>query len=69
MEVPAGTTVTPEVPDEIAALTIAGSGSQEVAAAAVVTTQVTGSAAGTLIAVVPAVADSTALSETRLLLR
>ena len=69
VEVPAGTTVTPEVPDEIAALTIAGSGSQEVAAAAVVTTQVTGSAAGTLIAVVPAVADSTALSETRLLLR
>ena len=68
-EVPAGSTVTPRVPEGVAALTIAGPPSREVTAAAVVTAKVDGDAAGTLIAVVPAVADSTALAESRLLLR
>ena len=68
VDVPAGSTVTPEVPAEVAALTIAGSASQEVTAAAVVTAKVSGNAAGTLIAAVPAVADSTALAESHLLL-
>ena len=55
VDVPAGSTVTPEVP-------------AEVTAAAVVTAKVSGNAAGTLIAAVPAVADSTALAESHLLL-
>ena len=69
VEVPAGSTVTPEVPGQIAALTISGPAAQQVTAAAVVTARVGGDAAGTLIASVPAVADSTALAKSRLLLR
>lgn len=68
-EVPAGTTVTPEVPGRVTALTISGPAAQQVTAAAVVTAKVGGDAAGTLIASVPAVADSTALAESELLLR
>ena len=69
VEVPAGSTVTPEVPGDVAALSIAGPAAQQVTAAAVVTAKVGGNAAGTLIAAVPAVADSTALAESRLILR
>ena len=69
VEVPAGSTVTPEVPGDVAALSIAGPAAQQVTAAAVVTAKVGGDAAGTLIASVPAVADSTALAESELLLR
>lgn len=69
VEVPALGTTTVDVPDDVAALRIAGDSSQRVTAATVVTAEVTGRAPGTLVAVVPAVADSSSLGERHLQLR
>ena len=66
--VAATTTAAVDVPAEVGAVTLTGAGSARAAAAAVVTAQVDGPQAGTLIAVVPALADATSLSSRRILL-
>ncbi|WP_136313923.1 DUF5719 family protein [Actinomyces procaprae] len=68
VEVPAATTLTPEVPQDVSALVIAGTGGGTVLAAAVVTTEVEGDVPGTLIAVVPTVPDAAAQGSRSLLL-
>ncbi|MBM6979106.1 MAG: prevent-host-death protein [Actinomyces succiniciruminis] len=64
--VPATTTLTPRVPDEVSALVITGAGGQQVSAAAVVTTEVSGDVPGTLISVLPTVPDAAAQSSRNL---
>lgn len=64
--VPAATTLTPEVPDEVSALVITGTGGQQVYAAAVVTGEVSGDVPGTLISVLPTVPDAAAQSSRKL---
>ena len=56
--VPAGSTVAPELPAGMSALTLRGAEGASVAAAAVVTAEVGGDVPGTLIAVVPPVSDA-----------
>lgn len=58
VSVPAGSTVAPELPAGVSALTLRGTQGVSVAAAAVVTAEVGGDVPGTLIAVVPPVSDA-----------
>ena len=58
MSVPAGSTVAPELPARVSALTLRGTQGVSVAAAAVVTAEVGGDVPGTLIAIVPPVSDA-----------
>ncbi|AMD86518.1 hypothetical protein AXF14_01510 [Actinomyces radicidentis] len=66
VDVPAGTTVTAKVPDDVDAVTMSGEPGRDVTAAVVVTATVKGDAAGTLISALTPVADSQALAERRL---
>ena len=67
--VPAWSTLTPEIPQGVTALTLSGQDVDAVSAAAVVTVSVQGDVPGELIAVIPAVPDAAALSGRPILLR
>lgn len=67
--VPAWSTLTPEIPQGVTALTLSGQDVDAVSAAAVVTVSVQGDVSGELIAVIPAVPDAAALSGRPILLR
>ncbi|MBE6480915.1 MAG: prevent-host-death protein [Actinomyces ruminicola] len=67
--VPAATTLTAEVPEDVSGLIISGPDDQQVAAAAVVTAEVKGDVPGTLISVVPTVPDAAAQGALDLLLQ
>ncbi|MDO4899398.1 DUF5719 family protein [Actinomyces sp.] len=66
--VPAASTLTPEVPDEVSALVITGASGSRISAAAVVTAEVSGDVPGTLISVVPTVPDAATQGSRNLLL-
>ena len=68
--VPASTTLVPDVPTTVAALTLSSPAQGPSLSAAVVTTQeVGGDVPGTLIAALPAVPDSAVLAQRTLLMR
>ncbi|VEG29918.1 DUF5719 family protein [Actinomyces howellii] len=69
VEVPASTTVTPTVPEDVGALRITSSQAQDLSAAVTVTAQVEGEAAGTLVSTLSPVADAQALTQRNLVLR
>ncbi|WP_103063625.1 DUF5719 family protein [Actinomyces qiguomingii] len=68
IEVPAATTLTPEVPEEVSALVIAGTSGSRFCAAAVITAEASGQVPGTLISVVPTVPDALTQATRSLLL-
>ncbi|MDO4242259.1 MAG: DUF5719 family protein [Actinomyces sp.] len=67
--VPASTTLSPEIPQEVAALRLTSPDAQALSAAVTVTAQVEGETAGTLISVLSPVADAEALTQRSLVLR
>lgn len=67
--VPAATTLTAEVPQDVGAVMLSAPAGQPVSANVVLTAQVTGDAAGTLISVLPPIADADALAKRTMILR
>lgn len=67
--VPATTTLTAEVPQDVDAVTLSAPTGQSVSATVVLTAEVTGDTAGTLISVLPPTADADSLARRSMILR